>query len=254
LTLIYLWPYRGPLLYTEEALLPAAARQSQEALRTLWPIFIGLPLFFGMPMAVISLFLRLRQADPVERLQIKWFLFAGGVFSAGLVITLALITNPFYEMLGNILWNTLLPVLAVLIPAAVTIAISRHRLFEIDLIIRRTLMYSVLTSILAAIYLGSVIVLQNLLTHLTGSESSIAIVISTLFIAALFSPLRRRLQRAIDRRFYRSRYSTDLLVSNLTVAMQSEVDLDRLADSLVATVESAMQPERVSLWLRKHDE
>lgn len=254
LTYIHLWPYRGPLMYMPDAQLPLDARQSQETLRSYWIFIAGLPLLVGMPAAVISLIMRLKRAGQIERQQIKWFLYTGSLFTAGLVLTLSLLSLFGNEDLGNLFWMALLPILAVPIPVAVSMAILRYRLYEIDVLIRRTLVYSVLTSILAGVYLVSVILLQNLLIQLTGSESPVAVVISTMLIAALFNPLRRRLQQLIDRRFYRNRYNTDILTANLTLALQSEVDLDRLADSLIAAVENAVQPESVSLWLRRTEE
>jgi hypothetical protein len=133
---------------------------------------------------------------------------------------------------------------------SVGIAILRYRLYDIDLVINRTLVYGALTAILALIYYGSVVVLQQLFRALTGQRSDLAIVVSTLTIAALFNPLRRRIQEAIDRRFYRRKYDAAKTLAAFSVAMRDEVDLKTLAERIVTVVEDTMQPAHVSLWLR----
>ena len=249
-TLFYLWPYRGALLFTPDSQLPAAVAADQQAMQRLWLPLVGLPMFFGMPAAVISLMLRLRRAHTVERQQIKWFLYAGSVFTVGLIITLAVMMAQ-QSWLGTLLWSGLMPILAAMLPVVVAFAILRYRLFDIDLIIRRTLAYSVLTTILAVIYLVSILLLQTLIRTLTGSESTLAVVASTLLIAALFNPLRQRIQRLIDRRFFRTRYSPETLVADLSAALQTEMDIHRMAQTVVETVDEAVQPTNISVWLLK---
>jgi hypothetical protein len=254
-TFVLLWPFRGEQMFLPEEQMSEAALRSQRILRSFWAVLIGIPLFGGVPLAVIALLTRLRRAGDVEKQQIKWFLYAGGIFSTGLALTLALMLNPPAERYALILWNSILPALVTLIPASVAVGILRYKLFDIDLIIRRTLVYSVVTTVLAGIYLVSVILFQTIIRSITGDESTLAVVASTLLIAALFSPLRQRFQRTLDRRFFRSRYNPERLVAYLTAAMQSEVDIDRLALSLFDTVDTAVRPENLSLWLIKtaHD-
>jgi hypothetical protein len=134
---------------------------------------------------------------------------------------------------------------------AAGIAILKYRLYDIDLLIRRTLIYGVLTALLALVYLGAVIALQTVFTALTGAaRSELVTVLSTLVIAALFIPLRNRLQAAIDRRFYRRKYDAARTLAQFSGALRDEVDLDDLSAHLVDAVDETMQPESVSLWLR----
>ncbi len=135
-------------------------------------------------------------------------------------------------------------------PIAMGIAILRYRLYEIDLIINRTLVYTALTVLLVAVYVGSVVLLQGLLRALAGQESQLAIVASTLAIAALFNPLRRRVQAFVDRRFYRSKYNARKTLETFSAKLRDETDLDALNAELVGVVRETMQPAHVSLWLR----
>jgi len=130
------------------------------------------------------------------------------------------------------------------------LAILRFRLYEIDLIINRTLVYGPLTATLVALYFGAVILLQRLFVALTGQKSTLAVVVSTLLIAALFNPLRRRMQGFIDRRFYRRKYDARKTLEAFSAKLRDETDLDALNHELVGMVTETMQPAHVSLWLR----
>ena len=135
-------------------------------------------------------------------------------------------------------------------PIAVGIAILKYRLYDIDTIINRTLVYGLLTVTLVALYFGGIVVLQRLFVVLAGQRSTLAVVASTLLIAALFTPLRRRIQAFIDRRFYRSKNDAGKTLEAFTAKLRAETDLIALSDDLVRVVRETMQPAHVSLWLR----
>jgi len=131
----------------------------------------------------------------------------------------------------------------------ISVAISRYRLFDIDVIIRKTLQYALLTSLLVLVYFGSVVLLQGLFETLTGQQSPLVIVFSTLAIAALFNPLRIRTQDFIDRRFFRKRYDAEQTLARFAIVARDEVDMEILTTALLGVVEETMQPEMVNLWL-----
>ena len=136
------------------------------------------------------------------------------------------------------------------VPTAVGIAITRYKLYEIDILINRTLVYGAITSMLVALYFGGIVVLQRVLVLLTGEKSTLAVVASTLLIAALFSPLRRRIQSFIDKRFYRRKYDARKTLEIFSARLRNQTDLEALSDDLVGVVSETMQPTHVSFWLR----
>jgi hypothetical protein len=200
--------------------------------------------------AAASVFMRLRYAIGVESQQIKWFAYAAAATVIGLflayVIPTVIDTPLWFERAGYAVLIAVIPA----IPISIGIAILRYRLYDIDIIINRTLVYGSLTATLVALYFGGIVVLQRIFVALTGQQSTLAVVASTLLIAALFNPLRRRIQSFIDRRFYRRKYDARKTLEDFSVKLRDETDLDALEDDLVGVVTGTMQPAHVSLWLR----
>ena len=216
-----------------------------------WIDVVSFPFFVLMPVWVVlcfvSLLVRFRQAGGMEREQIKWLFYAGAIFAVFYIPPFILES---YSQAENI-WNLLFAFGMLAFPAAIAIAILRYRLYDIDVIIRKTLVYGALTATLALVYFGSVILLQSLVTAVGGQQTAVVTVISTLLIAALFTPLRKRIQNDIDRRFYRKKYDAEKVVAAFGSSLREEVDLVDLQSQIVAVVEETLQPEQVSLWLRK---
>jgi hypothetical protein len=199
--------------------------------------------------ALGSVLVRWVRARGVERQQIKWFAYAVTVLGSGIVLKY-FISEPFeLAWLG---WVGRPLVLAGLagIPLSMGIAVLRYRLYDIDIIINRTLVYGSLTATLVALYFGGVVVLQRVFVLLTGQQSTLAVVASTLLIAALFTPLRRRIQGFIDRRFYRRKYDARKTLEAFSTKLKNETDLESLNNDLVGVVRETMQPAHVSFWLR----
>jgi hypothetical protein len=202
--------------------------------------------------ATLSVFMRLRRAVGVERQQIKWFAYSAALFAIGvvlIVVPLAIDTPNWYEGAATAIFAAISPA----IPISIGIAILRYRLYEIDLLINRTLVYGLLTTSLALVYIGSVVSLQSVLSVLTGQESTLAVVASTLVIAALFNPLRHRIQSLVDKRFYRSKYDARKTLEAFGARLRNETDLDALGNDLVGVARSTVQPEYVSLWLLRSE-
>jgi hypothetical protein len=200
-------------------------------------------------LAAIAMIVRLRRSRGVERQQLKW------ITAAAAVLPLASAAGVFsyylgYEAVGGLLATfSFLPVLF-----AAGYAVLRFRLYDIDVIINRTLVYGLLTVSLALVYFGGVTGLQRLLVPVVGQDGQLAIVASTLAIAALFNPLRRRIQRFIDRSFYRSKYDARKTLEAFGSRLRDETDLDTLGEGLVAVARESVQPAHVSLWLKPPDE
>ena len=206
-------------------------------------MYLALPLLLAVSGAAVIV--RFRRSRGDERQQIKWFAYAVAVmvflFAFWFSLALAGLVRP-----DALLWTV--PPLG--LPVAVGIAILKYRLYDIDLVINRTLVYGTLTVTLALVYLGGVVVLQETFRALTGQESQLAIVASTLLIAALFVPLRRRVQSFIDRRFYRRRYDAARTLQDFSGRLRERTDLDDLRAELLGVVRETVQPEHASLWLR----
>ncbi|RLT45062.1 MAG: hypothetical protein DWI57_01695 [Chloroflexi bacterium] len=215
----------------------------------------NLQFVLGLPIALATVALVLyaqayryrRVYSAVEKQQVKWFVFAMALLLVELVIFAVAPPDEVSLYVQDLFGLGLL-----VIPISIGIAILRYRLWDIDVIIRKTLVYSVLTALLALVYFGGVVLLQRLFGTLTGVEQSpLAIVVSTLTIAALFTPLRRRIQDALDRRFFRKKYDAQQVLAQFAITARDETDLDALTGELQRVVQETLQPERVSVWLRQ---
>jgi hypothetical protein len=240
---------------------------------TRWLLLLSIPLIvtnlylpFSYLSAILSLLVlgafyaqiyRYRYVStPPERQQTKWVVFGillWLVLMGMLGVPYSIEINrppgsplPWWSVAGSTGWWLTLTI----VPLSLSIAVLRYRLYEIDLIINRTLVYGSLTAMLALIYFGGVTLLQGGLRNLVGHESTLAVVATTLVIAALFNPLRRRIQSFIDRRFYRKKYDARKTLEAFSIKLRDETDLEALNDELVEVVRETMQPAHVTLWLR----
>ena len=226
------WPLRGPQLLTQEGPEPPVMVGVM-----FWTAFQGALLLGAI--SVVALVLRFRRAGAVQRQQIKWF-----AYGAALSIPLSLFPEarpwgPYLEFLGT-----------VLLLAGLGIGIFRYRLWDIDRLVNRTLVYGLLTAILGAVYVGLVLVLGQLFGGIGTQTPSWAVAGATLAVAALFQPARRRIQQTVDRRFNRRKYNAAKTIEAFSIRLRDQVDLDTLSAELLAAVEQTMQPTAVSLWLR----
>ncbi|MES0359818.1 MAG: hypothetical protein ABUK20_02800 [Anaerolineales bacterium] len=215
-----------------------------------WIEYVVAPFIFALPvwviLCVVSLLIRFRRSRAVEREQIKWLFYSAAIFAAFYVPTF--IQSNFNS--PDSLWNILFGIGMLTVPISIAIAILRYRLYDIDIIIRRTLVYGALTLLMALVYFGSVVLLQQAFRALTGQDSPVAIVISTLIIAALFNPLRGRVQEVIDRRFFRKKYDAEKIMASFGAGLREEVDLEDLQNQILIVVQETLQPEQVSLCLK----
>jgi hypothetical protein len=206
--------------------------------------------------SAVSLVLRYRRAGTEVREQIKWVAFAALFVGVQFVIDIgaSLLLVPMTASGREPAWLALLDQVGFImfagVPIAVGIAVLKYRLYDIDVIINRALVYGSLTAALVALYFGGILVLQRLFVALTGQQSTLAVVASTLAIAALFNPLRRRIQGFVDRRFYRRKYDASKTLETFSAKLRDATDLEALSGDLKAVVGETMQPEHVSLWLR----
>ena len=222
---------------------------------TNWPIWLYLlvTLIFYGALIFSQIYRYRRVSTPLQRQQTKWIV--SGVTAVvgvliGLLVIAVLIPSIANSLLFNEVWIFIFPVVLLLIPLSIGFSILRYRLYDIDLLINRTLVYGSLTAILALVYVGLIFVLQYLLRGIINQQNDVAIVVSTLAIAALFQPLRHRIQAIIDHRFYRRKYDAAKTVEAFSATLRNEVDLSQLRDHLLNVVQETMQPAHVSLWLR----
>ena len=207
----------------------------------------AIALFAGLGLAVAGIVVRFRRSQGVERAQMKWFLAAVALLAVVFPLSFATDIGPADLIdLVSVLVGTLLPL-------AIGVAILRYRLYEIDRLVSRTVAWAVITGILVAVFAGGVLALQALLSDVTQGQT-LAVAASTLLAFALFQPVRRRVQRAVDRRFDRGRYDGQRTVEAFANEIRNEVDLPRLRESLAATAHDAVRPAAATVWLRVHRE
>ncbi len=226
---------------------------------SVWTSILEIATFLYISGGLVSQVYRYRKVStPEERQQTKWVVFALGITIAGAFFTPSLpiffpawvIGTParfWYELIGNGVVGILMPAL---IPLALGVSILRYRLWDIDILIRRTLSYALLSALLGLVYFGSVTLLQALVSFAGGQRSAAVTVVSTLAIAALFNPLRKGVQHFIDQRFYRQKYNAELALAEFARAARSEMDLVHLSGHLTHTVQVTLQPEHTNLWLK----
>ena len=220
------------------------------------PLFSAAILTVWGSFLVAQIYRYARISDRTERQQTKWVVFGVAVAIVGTLATIftigAAVDLPPRDVGPRMLSLLLMDASALLIPLSIGIAMLRSRLFDIDVVINRTLVYGSLTAMLLALYVGGIALAQIVFRALTGQEqqSQLAVVLSTLVIAALFNPLRRRTQTFIDRRFYRSKYDAARTLGAFSARLREETDLTTLSNDLVSVVNETMQPQHVSLWLR----
>ncbi len=195
--------------------------------------------------AIVSLILRFYRSHGEERLQLKWFTYAATMGFLMIVLGNVLAPAAIEGQLGLLVW-TIAPLS---LPVAAAVAILKYRLYDIDVLINRTLVYVLLTAMLVLVYVGSVFSLQYVFRAMTGETSQLVVIASTLAIAALFNPLRRRIQDVVDRRFYRKKYNAQKTLAAFSARLRDETDLETLGDDLVGVVRETVQPVHVSLWL-----
>ena len=216
------------------------------------PIEIEFPLFsdggwawlgtmLALLLAAVSVFIRYRSGGTDERQQLRWFLAAAPIFIASFFL---IDSGEALSVLGALGISSL--------PIAAGIAIFRYRLYDIDLVIRRTLVYGAATAVLAGLYFGIVLLMQQVFSSFAGG-SDLAVAVSTLAVAALFGPARQRIQQVVDRRFYRRRYDAQRTLESFSATLRDEIDIDALGGELRSIVRETMQPAQVSLWLRPPD-
>jgi hypothetical protein len=225
-----------------------------------WSPLLGVPFFLGLTgsMVYAQVYRYRHVSGPAQRQQTKWVVYG---FVAAILAFIGIGLEDIFQLLprsgaagilSELIYESVGFLAFLLIPLSIGVAVLRYRLYEVDLLINRTLVYGSLTAMLVLVYFGSVAATQAIFRTLTGHEEQpqLAIVVSTLVIAALFNPLRRRIQSFIDRRFYRKKYDAAKTLEAFSAKLRDEIDLDALSDDLVGVVRETMQPSHVSLWLR----
>jgi hypothetical protein len=242
------WPLRGPQLAAAAGASGPPAIASLRIAVTLETVGLVVASATAL-LSVIGLVLRFRRSRGLERQQLKWFTFAGA-------IEILLIGSSQFLNVGQAGSLTVLVTLLVapLLPVAAGIAILRHRLLDIDLVIKRTVSYGALTILLVGLEVGGILVLQQALTAIAGEQTqTLAVAVTTLGVAALFQPARRRIQAWVDRRFYRARYDAEQVLAAFASRLRDEISLGRLTDDLSGSVTAALQPASVSIWVRERE-
>ena len=244
------WVAVALIVFDESQILFAELYSGSPALES-----ISYLVFLGSVVSVVwyQVYRYRKVSTPAQRQQTKWVVFGttlgvAGTFPSQLPLDLALVggDTPLVLLLLNIGFSLSF----LLVPLSISVAVLRSHLFDIDVLINRALVYGLLTAMLVGLYFGGIVVLQRGFVALTGEKYTLAVVVSTLAIAAVFNPLRRRTQSLIDRRFYRSKYDARKTLEAFSATLRNETDLGALSDNLVAVVTETMQPAHVSLWLR----
>jgi predicted transcriptional regulator len=202
---------------------------------------------------IVQIFRFRRVSTNIERQQTKWVVY-GASLSFGFIAlgSMAFLLFPGFlgDRIATVVLNWFLGLILLSLPISIGFAILRYKLWDIDIIIRRTLVWSAMTIFLGGVYFGGVTLLQSIFTAMSGQQSPLAIVLSTLAIAALFNPLRKRIQEFVDRRFYRRKYNADQALASFAALAREEVDLEEITARLLLVVGETVQPEQVSLWLK----
>jgi len=221
---------------------PVGVGSFPDAVETDLQFTVGLPYLAVMTAAVASLIVRFRRSKGEERAQLKWF-----VFAALLIVLWSLVPN---GVVGSPVADIVQIITVLGLPVATAVAVLKYRLYEIDRLINRTLVYSLLTALLGGVYAGAVLVLGQVFGGVSGDPPSRAVAGATLAVAASFQPARRRIQQAVDRRFNRRKYNAAKTIEAFSARLREELDLDTLSAELLAVVDQTMQPTTASLWLR----
>lgn len=208
----------------------------------------------GLVLGVVSLVLRMRRSRGRERQQLKVFAYVGALALGGFLLSMPDVilgaSSPTWAQVANSVgYLTAFPLIFLGLPVSIGVAMLRHRLYDIDVVINRTLVYGVLTATLAASYIGLVLLFEGVLSPVT-SDSGLAVAGSTLAVAALVRPARKRIQSVVDRRFYRARYDASRTIEGFSGRLREELDLDTLAADLRQVTQDTLHPTHVSLWLR----
>jgi hypothetical protein len=237
------WPWEAQgILDTHNPFGIVGSERFFDGLGNISTILLGI----GVIGSMVAVVVRSRKSQGVERTQMKWLVYTAVVTLSSIFLSLL-----FFGDFDNPVSDFIIVAFPTLLAIAIGIAILRYRLFDIDILIRRTLQYALLSGILALIYFGGVIILQSGMSALTGQdESPFVVVLTTLSIAALFNPLRLRIQDFIDQRFFRSKYNAEQALAKFALTARDEVDVSVLEEALLDTVGETLQPEQLSLWIR----